>query len=450
MNTQEQALPERRLGLGSGVAIVVAAMIGSGIFTTTGLVGPMLVTDTNVLAVWVVCAVLALCGALSLGELAAMMPKSGGAYTFASRGFGPKIGCFVGIEGLLISYPASLAIISLVMGNYLDDVLTWCPPWLSATAAILLITLLNCRSSTLGTGANNIGAILKVLILAAFIIGGLFVATPTASTTEVIPPPQAPSMFSGVFAMAVVQVWFAFTGWGTIAVIGGEFKRPSRNIPLSIIIAIIFVTLIYLLMNLVFLRSGAPTDMLDANGSPTRTIGYFAAERLFPAWVAESLSWVIVVLLVSTLLSIILTGGRWAFAMAQRGQFPAMFGRLNERGAPVEALLLQGAITLFFIALFNIPQLLLITGIIGFLTFSFAIGTVLVLRYKEPGRERPFKTPLYPLPPIIFILLSLWLAWRTIYEDWSVMVVSGILILCIAIFTTFVVRKTSSSVSPLR
>ena len=310
-----------------------------------------------------------------------------------------------------------------------------------------MITLVNCRSTALGTGANNVGALLKVLILAAFIIGGLMAASPIAAPIPVdpiVPTAEAPSVFSGVFAVAVVKVWFAFTGWGTIAVIGGEFKRPGRNIPLSIIIAIVSVTVIYLLMNIVFLRSGLPSAMLDADGNPTTTIGYFAAERLFPAWVAESLGMVIVVLLISTLLSIILTGGRWAYAMSQRGQFPAAFGRLNDRGAPVAALLLQGAITIALIAIFNISQLLLITGIIGFLTVSLAIGSVFVLRYKEPDAERPFKTPLYPLPPIIFIALSLWLAWRTIYEDWAVMLTSGLLVLFIAIFSAVIIRRGKS------
>ena len=437
----------RRLGLGSGIAIVVATMIGSGIFTTTGLVGPSLVSNTNVLIVWVICALLALCGALSLGELAASMPRAGGAYTFASRGFGPLVGCFVGIEGLIIGYPAGLAIISLVMGRYLNDVLPWCPPGLSAGCVIIFITAINCRGAALGALANNLGALLKVFILIAFIVGGMLVVAPAMedAAPTVAPATEAPGLFSGIFAMAVIKVWFAFTGWGTIAVVAGEFKRPSWNIPMSIIIAIIAVTAIYLLMNVVFLRAGAPTEMVDAEGNPTSTIGYFAAERLFAPWVANSLGLIIVVVLISTILSAVLTGGRWAYAMAVQGQFPRVFGQLNERGAPIAALMLQCAITLVFISIFTITQLLLITGILGLLAMSIAIGAIFVLRIREPNADRPFKTPLYPLPPIIFILLSCWLAWRTVQADWKVMLVSGLIVLIIAIFSVFVIRRTQPS-----
>ena len=422
---------QRTLGLGSASAIVLATIIGSGIFTTTGKVGPSLVSEFNIYAVWVVCALLALCGALTMGELGAMHPRSGGGYAFVNRGFGARSSAFVGLQTLLFGYPISIGIISLVMGGYLNDVLPWCPPELSAGLVVIVITLLNCRSTALGAGANNLGTVLKVLVIGTFIIGGLAVAAPESTTVEQQASTAdlvAPGLLSATFAAAVAQVIFSFNGWGAVTVVGGEVRNPHRNLPLGILLALGLSTILYILINVVFLRSAPPTAMLDADGQPTNTIGYFAAERLFPEWVAEALSWGIVVLLVSTLLSVILTGGRWGYAMARHGQFPRLFGTRNEKGAPVAALLLQCVISLGLVFSTSITTLLILAGITGLLSRSIMIASVFALRVREPGVERPFKVPLYPLPPLLFILLSLWIAWQTAMADSAILISSSAII----------------------
>ena len=422
---------QRTLGLGSASAIVLATIIGSGIFTTTGKVGPSLVSEFNVYAVWVVCALLALCGALTMGELGAMLPRSGGGYAFVNRGFGPRSSSFVGLQLLLFGYPISIAIIALVMGGYLNDVLPWCPPALSAGVVVVAITLINCRSTTLGAGANNLGTILKILVIGTFIIGGLAVAAPALDSTPTegaMSDPVPPGLLSATFAAAVAQVIFAFNGWGSVTVVGGEVRNPHRNLPLSILAAFSISTVLYILINMVFLRAGSPTQMLGPDGEPTNTIGYFAAERLFPEWVAEGLSWGIVVLLVSTLLSVILTGGRWGYAMARHGQFPARFGERNPQGAPVDALILQCLISIALIATTSITTLLIVGGVTGLVCRSVFIASVFALRRREPGLARPFKVPLYPLPPLAFIALSVWITWQTAMADRAILVTSSIII----------------------
>jgi APA family basic amino acid/polyamine antiporter len=443
----KQEIVERRLGLGSAIAIVVATIIGSGIFTTTGQIGPGLVTDFNVLAVWVVCAFLALCGALTIGELSAMLPHSGGGYTFVNRGFGRKLGCFVGLQGLLFGYPVSIAIISLVMGGYLNGILPWCPPILSAGVTVVLITAINCRGTIHGAIANNLGTVLKVGLITAFIIGGLWVATPESIETTLAtdtPAPDPPGLFSAVFAAAIAKVIFAFNGWGAVAVVGGEVKRPERNLPLSILLSIIACTVIYILINIVFLRSGSPTQMVDASGDPTARIGYFAAERLFPAWAADSLALIVVIILISTLLSVILTGGRWGFAMAWQGQFPETFARRNAGGAPAAALILQCVLSLGLLVSFSVGTLLLLAGITGLLNRSMIIASVIPLRAREPDLPRPFRTPLYPLTPLIFIGLSLWIIWRTILADMEILVTSSCVIALVLVITLIATRRQPS------
>ena len=415
----------RPLGLVSATAIVIATIIGSGIFTTTGQVGPSLVSEFNVYAVWIVCAILSLCGALTMGELGAMLPRSGGGYAFVNRGIGPRTSSFIGLQILLLGYPISIAIIALVMGGYLNDVLPWCPAPVAAALVVVVITLVNCRSTMLGAGANNLGTALKILIIGAFIAGGLWVAAPGTleqAPTETGPTTAAPGLLTATFAAAVSQVMFAFNGWGAVTVVGGEVRNPHRNLPIAILLALGVATLLYMLINMVFLRTAHPTAMLDVDGNPTTTIGYFAAERLFPIWVADLLTWGIVVLLLSTLLSVILTGGRWGYAMSRHGQLPAIFGERNRGGAPVAALILQAVISLGLLLSASIGTLLILAGVTGLLCRSIIISSVFALRIREPGLARPFRVPLYPITPLVFIVASVWIGWQAAMSDRAILV----------------------------
>tara|TARA_Y100000589_G_scaffold256600_1_gene245794 strand:+ start:1781 stop:3088 length:1308 start_codon:yes stop_codon:yes gene_type:complete len=390
-------------------------MIGSGIFVTTGEIGPSLVSANSVLLVWIVCAILALCGALSLGELGAMLPTAGGSYVYIRRAFGPHVGCFVGLEAMLVSFPASLAIIALVMGRYLEEISPMLDGRWAAIIGLILITLIHCRGTVFGAFINTIGAVLKIVLLAGFIILGFLLPAPEASTTVVTEP--APGFFSSEFASAVLIVIFAYQGWAIVTVVGGEVRRPERNIPLSILGAVVLVTLIYILMNLVFLKAVAPVDMVNASGEPTSTIGSLVASVMFPEWVTSSLDGLIVLFMFSTIVCVTLAGGRMAYAMADGGQLHRRFKQLNSRGAPVQALMLQAIISVILAACFDIVQLLLFSGLIRLFCQSLMIGSIFILRWKEPDLPRPFRIPLYPVPPLIFVMLSVWIAWSVATAD---------------------------------
>ncbi|MCH2132876.1 MAG: amino acid permease [Phycisphaerales bacterium] len=429
----------RVLGLGATTAIVVASMIGSGIFVTTGEIGPSLVSPGVVLLVWVVCGVLALCGALSLGELGAMLPRAGGAYVFIRRACGPQLGCFVGLESMLVSFPASLAIIALVMGRYLERFDPSISGRATAIIVVVIITLVHCRGTVFGAAINTAGAVLKVFLLLIFIVLGLILPTP-ASPDIVAATSGAPSVLSSAFSSAVLIVIFAYQGWAIVTVVGGEITRPGRNIPLGILIAVVLVTAIYVLVNIVFLRAVAPVDMVDANGTPTATIGSLVASQLFPAWMVSGLDGLIVLFLVSTLLSVALAGGRMAYAISAGGQLHRGLSRLNSRGAPVPALLLQGAITIVLVGFFDIKQLLIFSGLLGLFTTSLMIGTVFILRWREPDLPRPFRVPLYPVPPLAFILLSIWLIWSAAIDNPIEIQLSGIVIAVLGVLAAICIR----------
>ena len=308
------------------------------------------------------------------------------------------------------------------MGGYLNDVLPWCPAPVAAALVVVVITLVNCRSTMLGAGANNLGTALKILIIGAFIAGGLWVAAP--GTLEQAPTSRSDHRRTGAphrdLRRRGLPV-FAFNGWGAVTVVGGEVRNPHRNLPIAILLALGVATLLYMLINMVFLRTAHPTAMLDVDGNPTTTIGYFAAERLFPIWVADLLTG-IVVLLLSTLLSVILTGGRWGYAMSRHGQLPAIFGERNRGGAPVAALILQAVISLGLLLSASIGTLLILAGVTGLLCRSIIISSVFALRIREPGLARPFRVPLYPITPLVFIVASVWIGWQAAMSDRAILV----------------------------
>ncbi|MDG2423159.1 MAG: APC family permease [Phycisphaerales bacterium] len=434
---------ERVLGLGSATSVVVAAMIGSGIFFTTGEIGASLVTPGNVLLVWLICGLLTLCGALTLGELGAMLPHAGGIYVYVKKAFGRFVGCFIGLETALLATPCGLAIISLATGNYLAKLLPWMPPWLTAIGAIIIITCIHCMGTTFGALVNNIGAVLKVLLLASFILLGLVLPSPEIAPTLLAK--EAPSIFSSQFAEAIIIVNFAFVGWAIVTNLGGEIRRPNRNIPLSVLGGVTLVTVIYLLMNIVFLRAVPPEQMINADGQPTSTLGYMVAERLFPTWIADSLGWLIVLLMLSTILSVVLSGARMAYAMSHAGQMPMRFSRLSRRGSPIAALLLQATITILLIIAFDIRTLLLFAGLLGMFSFALMMGSTLILRRTASDLERPFRIPLYPLPPLISIGVAMWLAWHIATTSKGAVLFTAIVVVIIGLLAAVVEYTQKSS-----
>ena len=436
---------KRVLGLGSATSVVVATMIGSGIFFTTGEIGASLVTPLNVLMVWMVCGLLTLCGALTLGELGAMLPQAGGVYVFVKRAFGRFVGCFIGLEYVLIGTPSGLAIISLATGNYLVKLLPWMQPRATAITAIVVITLIHCCGTTFGAAINNFGAALKILLLASFIVLGLFMPAP--EFVEQVTQVEAPGILSSEFATAVIIVNFAFVGWAIVTNLGGEIRRPSRNIPLSVVGGVTLVTVIYLLMNIVFLRAVPPSAMVDEFGNPTRTLGYLVAERLFPTWFADSLGWMIVLLMISAILSVVLSGARMAYAMAKSGQMSPIFARLNSRGSPVPALLLQAAITIILILAFDIRTLLLFGGLLGLFSMALMMGSMLILRRTASNLNRPFRVPLYPLPPLISIGVAIWLSWHIATNNKDALMFTVIAIVIIGLLTAIIDRLRNQSPS---
>lgn len=415
----------KKIGLFSAVILVFTTMVGAGVFTTTGQFAATLGNPLDILLAWVIAALFAITGVLTLGELGAMLPSSGGEYIYFQRAYGKHAG-FVG--GLLVgplSWPIGGAFVARAIGVHFNDLVPEVSTEVAAIVAILGLTWVHIRGLHFGATFNNFTSLAKVALLLAFIIGGLLVTggVPAESSGEV-ELPTGIDRFGGIF-FATIMVMFAYAGYGAIVLISSEVENPQRTLPRAMIFGVVAVALLYLLVNIVFLSVLPPEQMVTEKGGALTDLGAVTAGHLFGDKVAGVFDLVFVILVLSTLSAVIQVGARVAWAMAKRGDLPAPMSKLNGKGAPGNCLLLQAVILLSLTLFFDEQQLLILNGLVVLLITAPTALALFVLRKREPDLERPFRVPWYPWVPLVNLALSLtiavslflWRDWR--YALWS-------------------------------
>ena len=442
---------QRRIISGpSATGICVASMIGMGIFTVTGVVGSDLGSTTNLLLAWVIAGVVALAGALTIGELGAMRPKASAQYVIVHESLGPTCGYLNGMITLFIGYIAAIAAIAIVAG------------------VIQAITVIG------GKRFNDGLVVLKVLVIVGFIVAGLFMSVepmiPDAALIEAartmlpdsalgtIPvgaePAEvlahlrdapSPPVFSAAIGLAVITISFAYLGWSTAAEVAGEIHDPGRNLPRSIIGSVVVVGGLYLLMNVVYLRVISPAAMLelDQNGDivPMANIGAITARHLFGDVGGRLVIGMIVVLFISTLSVSVMTSGRVVAAMSWKGQLPTSWGVLNRRGAPTLAIILMTVGTIPLVWASGLKALLEYVGILTTFAVCLTMLSVMVQRVRAPDLPRPFRIPLYPIPPLLSLGLGIWLIVTSAIEDWIPVLASIATLVVMLVFRPLLNRQ---------
>jgi len=385
----------RRLGLPSAAALVIASMIGSGVFTTSGFALADHGRRDVVLLAWVAGGALAMCGALCYGALARRIPRSGGEYTFLTETLHPLPGFLAGWISLLAGFTAPIAAAALLLQAYLSASFTVAvrPEWIG-TAAILIAAAMHGSRLREGVWLQNLAILLKLSAIVFFLVVGL----------GALPPPEAralPAFEPGAFAVTLVWISFSYSGWNAAVYVAGEVRDPDRNLSRSLVLGTGLVTLLYVGLNTVFLYA-APIEELA--GRPE--IGAVAAEALGGPPLRRVLSLLISLALFTSVSSMMMAGPRVYARMAEDGRFPRWFSRRKE--VPARAILLQAALSIIVVWISDLRELL---GYIGFTLGLCSVATViglLVLRRRE-GRER-VPIPGYPWVPWIFVVSTLWFA----------------------------------------
>jgi amino acid transporter len=385
----------RRLGLTSATALVVANMIGAGVFTTSGFALADLGRPEPVLLAWAVGGVMALCGALCYGALARRIPESGGEYTFLSRTVHPLAGFLAGWVSFLAGFTAPIAAAALGLQAYLAASLGLAgrPEWIGTTA-ILLAGLMHGLRLRAGVVLQNIAVGVKLTVIGGFVLLGALRIPPHAGSAAL------PSTELGLGAFAVTLVWisFAYSGWNAAVYLAGEVREPERNLHRSLLLATALVTLTYLALNAVFLYS-APLEDLAGKAE----IGAIAAEALGGTALRQAMSVLVALALFTSISSMVMAGPRVYARMAEDGLFPRWLGVAKE--VPTAAVALQVGLAVLVAWVSDLRELL---GYIGFtlgISAAATVGGLIVLRRREGPQRVP--VPGYPWIPGLFILITL-------------------------------------------
>jgi APA family basic amino acid/polyamine antiporter len=413
-------------------------MIGTGVLTTSGFTVYFVGSNQLMLALWVVGGVLAVCGALSLCELSAALPRSGGDYVFLSEAYGPLAAFLSGWVSFLIGFGGPIAASASAAAKYLlaplrlDDAGAAVAQPAIATAAIVVLGVIHClgRGSTIRAQTGMTA--LKIGILAALAVAGL--AAGWGRWENVADRPPLTSGLLVTMASSLVYISYAYTGWNAASYLAGEMDRPQQRLPRAILLGTALVLALYLALNTAYALALSAADVREIVGTPDNVnaiapVAQIAIDRLYGHRVADPLSVAIGLTLLASVSAYILTGPRVAYAMARAGQFPEVAGRLSARGAPAIATALQIAWSLVLLWTASFERILLYSGV-GLSIFSMlTVSAVYVLRRRQPDLPRPFRTPGYPIVPAIYLAGTGLLTAAVFYER---PVVSSISLLSIA------------------
>jgi amino acid transporter len=412
MSQPTRASLTRQLGLWSAVAVVIGTTIGSGIFRTPASVAARLPGPLPMFAVWITGGVLALCGALTLAEVAGAYPNTGGIFDFIRRAWGRLAAFLFGWAELSIIRAASLGAISTTFAEYFLRVLGFDPslaPYNEyvhyiAAAAIAVTAAFNyigLRSGSLVQNLTTLAKYFGLLFIVVLALGHGFTHDGAANFSPAVPP----GSFTGsAFGLALVSVLWAYDGWADLTFISGEIKDPRRNIPRALLIGTGLVIGIYLLANVAYVAMLPAADIASS-----KLVAADTASRIMGAGGVAFVAITVMFSTFGTLNGSILTSPRVFYAMADERMLFQRFRDVHPRfHTPHLAILMTAALGIIFVMLRTFEQLAdtFVTAIIPF--YALGVASIFVLRKKE-GYDPPFRTPLYPLTPLLFCAAILYL-----------------------------------------
>ncbi len=423
--TTKDAMPAE-FGLGMAIFVVVASMVGTGVLTTSGYTVASVGSNQWMLILWVVGGLTAVCGALTLAELSAAMPRTGGDYVYLREAYGPLPAFLSGWVSFLIGFAGPGAAAGFASAKYLlgpfkdslgmDIVLL---ERLVATGLILAFAAIHVLGRRQTEHVQAWITAIKLVLLAGFAAAGLYAGRTNFANLNDFTPITDEGALMGLLT-SLVYIYYAYTGWNAASYMAGEVRDPQRLLPRAILLGTGGVLLLYMAVNVMYALALTPADLQAIIKDPANKEGFdavapiaeLAARRLFGAYWARPLSVAVGIMLLSSLSAYLLIGPRVIFAMSEAGQFPAMAARLTRKArTPGIATALQLAVTLVLLWTGTVESLILYAGV-GLSIFSMlAMSSIFVLRWKQPDLPRPFRTPGYPVTPAVYLVLTGMMTW---------------------------------------
>src|SRR3954462_2510411 len=387
----------------TATCIVVANMVGTGIFTSLGFQVTGLATGFSILALWIAGGICALCGALSYAELGAALPRSGGEYHFLGGIYHPAVGFVAGWLSATVGLAAPVAIAAIAFGTYFAEAVPGVNPLVLSLAVVTICTGVLLRDLQLGSAFQNGSTILKIALIVAVIAAGFMVK---ASQPVSFLPVKGDGalIMSAPFAVSLYWVMYAYSGWNASTYIVGELRNPARTVPLSVGLGTVIVALLYLATNAAFLRTSPMPELAGK-----QQIAIIAGSHIFGGAGARITGLFICLGLISSVSGMMWIGPRITAAMGEDLRALSWLGRRNPHGVPVNAILTQFAIVIVLLLTATFATAVNYVQFSLTLCSTLTVLGVFVLRWKRPELPRPYRTWGYPITPLVFLAISIWM-----------------------------------------
>ena len=388
-------------------AVVIANMVGTGVFTSLGFQLLEIQSGFALLALWAVGGIAALCGAMTYAELGAALPRSGGEYNFLSRIYHPSAGFVSGWISATIGFAGPSALAAMTFAAYATSVLdadAW--PWLRpalAAGLVILLGLVHASNHRNSGRTQLVFTILKVGIIVVFCVAALVLAGEPSQLSFRPVAGDGARLFSPEFAVALIYVSYAYTGWNAATYLSSELENPQRTLPVILFSGTLVVMLLYLALNFVFL-SVAPIDAMRGQVE----VGYIAASAAFGEAGGNFTGLVLAALLISTVSAMTLAGPRVLQVLGEDFRALSLLARTNRDGIPAIAIYTQTTLAVIFILTASFESVLVFAGFTLALNSFVTVLGVFVLRWRQPDLPRPYRTFAYPLTPLLYLLLTGW------------------------------------------
>jgi len=384
----------------AATTIVVADMVGVGVFTSLGFQVKDITSGFSLLLLWVVGGVVALCGAFCYAELAAMFPRSSGEYNFLARSYHPAIGFLAGWLSATVGFSAPVALAAMAFGQYFKSVVPEAPPLALGLAVIWLVSFVHLQGIRPGSALQIVSTVIKLALIVAFIAAGALLgkAQPISFAPSAV---DLEHTLSAPFAISLVFVMYSYSGWNAATYIIGEIKDPNRTLPRALFIGTSIVAFLYVALNAVFLFT-TPIEKMAGQID----VAQIAGAHIFGAWGGRIVGGLICFGLISSISAMMWIGPRVTMTMGEDIPMLRFFSRKSKHDVP--------AMAIFFQLL--VASLLLLTqsfeAVLDYIQFSLTLCSFLTvlglvkLRYTHPDLPRAYRTWGYPLTPTIFLAVN--------------------------------------------
>ena len=403
-----------KFSLTTATALVIANMVGTGVFTSLGFQVVGLSSGFALMFLWALGGLAALAGALTYSEAGVLYPRCGGEYHYLTKMYHPAVGFLSGWVSLVVGFAAPVAATSMALGKYLGAALglpMTLPGSFSflkaqtliALAVVAVLTGIHALNKKIGARFQNAITIFNVIFVLSIVALGLAFGKST-SLSFGLSSAAAHDILSPAFWTSMFFVSFAYSGWNAAAYVAGEIDRPSRNLPLSLITGTLFVIGLYLLLNFVFLYT-VPVAQIKGK----EEVGLIFATNVFGPTAGRIMGEIIAFLLLASASAMVIAGPRINKVLGEDYHIFRWMGRSSRKDTPAIATVIQGLLSILYIITSSFEQVVFFIGFtLNLFTFMTVLG-VMIVRKKHPELPRPYKTLGYPVVPIFFLLFSLFL-----------------------------------------